>query len=108
MLMNVFAQEIEIGGAKIEGPLNDNIDSVGALISTILNFIYPLAGLILLVMLIWGGYSFMTSGGDPEKVQRARGVLTSSIIGFVLLILSFFIVRVIAFIFGLDGGLLFQ
>ena len=106
--MIVNAQEITIGGTKIVGPLDLKFATMGDVISTVLNFIFPFGALILLIMLIWGGYSFMTSQGDPEKVMGAKAKLTTSIIGFVLLVLSYFFVRVLAFVFKLDdGGILF-
>jgi hypothetical protein len=58
-------------------------------------------------MLIWGGYGYMTSAGDPEKIEGAKAKITTSIIGVVLLVLSLFLVRVVAFVFGLDDSLLF-
>lgn len=47
----------------------------------------------------------MTSGGVPEKVDGARGKITSGLIGFFLLVLSYFLVRFISFIFGLGEGI---
>jgi len=105
--MIVHAQELVIDGVKITGPLKKDIGTIGDLISVVLSFIFPFAALILLMMLIWGGYSFMMSGGDLENVAGAKAKITTAIIGFVLLVLSFFLVRVVAFVFGLDGSLLF-
>ena len=38
-------------------------------------------------MIIYGGYLWMTSGGEPDKKQRAQGTLTWSVVGLVFLYL---------------------
>ena len=100
-----LAQSLEISGTQIQGPLDSSVDSLGKIITKVLGFIMPLAGIVLLFVLISGGYDYMMSQGNAEKVKSAQGKITSGIIGFVLLIASFLIVRVIAMIFGLGGGI---
>lgn len=101
----MLAQSINVGGQSIEGPL-EGINTVGDLINTLMKFLIPLAGIILLLVLIWGGYDFMMSGGNPEKVKSAQAKITTGIIGFVLLVLAYLIVRIISFIFGLQTGII--
>ncbi len=76
--------------------------SLEAIFSNILNIAIALAGVLLFVMLIIGGFSFLTSGGDPEKVKKAGGILTWAIAGFVLLIASWFILRFLSQFTGID------
>lgn len=101
----MLAQNINVDGQSIEGPLK-GINTVGDLINTLMKFLIPLAGIILLLVLIWGGYDFLMSGGNPEKVKSAQAKITTGIIGFVLLVLSYLIVRIISFIFGLQTGII--
>lgn len=100
-----LAQKIEINGQSIEGPL-EGINNIGDLINRILPFLITFSGVILLLVLIWGGYDFITSQGDAQKVKSAQAKITTGIIGFVLLIISYLLVRLIAKIFGLEGGIL--
>ena len=93
--MNVYAQSLKIGDTEINGPLDSSISDIGSLISTILNFVFPFAAFILLIMLIWGGYTFMMSKGEPEQVMNAKAKITTSIIGFILLIALFVIMQYI-------------
>jgi len=104
MKNNLLAQSLSIGGQTIEGPLK-GIDNIGSLISTILSFLLPLAGIILLFVLISGGYDFMMSQGNPEKIKAGQAKITTGIIGFILLAVSYLMVRVISSIFGLGNGL---
>lgn len=100
----LLVQNISISGTEIKGPLDPNIQNLGGLISRILSFIIPLAGIVLLFVLIWGGFDYMMSQGNPEKVKSAQAKITTGLIGFFLLISSYLIVRVIAGIFGLGGA----
>ncbi|MEK7523178.1 MAG: hypothetical protein AAB569_06340, partial [Patescibacteria group bacterium] len=70
-----------------------------------LGFIMPMAGIILLFVLISGGYDYMMSQGNADKIKAGQAKITSGIIGFILLIASFLITRLIAAIFGLGGGI---
>ena len=102
----LLAQTVSFGGTEIKGPLDPKIQNLGDLISRILSFIIPLSGIVLLFVLIWGGYDYMMSQGNPEKIKSAQAKITTGIIGFFLLIGSYLIVRVIAGIFGLSTGIL--
>lgn len=103
--MKLLVQNITVGSQTITGPLK-NISTVGDIISRVLLFLFPAAGLVLLVVLIWGGFDFIQSEGNPEKVKSAWAKITAGIVGFILLVLSMLFVRLIAVIFGLDTGTL--
>lgn len=107
--MRLLTQTLNIGegggAVSIKGPLDSSVDSLGGMITKALSFIMPMAGIALLFVLISGGYDYMMSQGNPEKVKAGQAKITSGIIGFILLIASFLIVRVIAVIFGLGGGI---
>jgi len=102
--MKYLAQQIKINNQAIEGPLAFN--TLGEVISRVVNvFLIPIASVILLLVFIWAGYDLMMSGGNPEKIKSARAKITTGIIGIVLLVLSFFIVRVVEMIFGIRSGI---
>ncbi|MBI3620003.1 hypothetical protein HY214_02565 [Candidatus Roizmanbacteria bacterium] len=100
-----LAQDLTINGQTVTGPLV-GIMTVGQLVNRIITFLFPLASLILLVVLLWGGYDYMTSQGSPDKIKAAQAKITSGIIGFILLTVSYLAVKVIAFVFGLGSGIL--
>lgn len=104
-MKKLIVQRITINGNLIEGPLK-GIDTLADLINIIVKFVYPFAGILLFIYLVWGGYDYLLSQGNPEKVKGAQGKLTSAIIGFVLLFISYILVRIIALIFGLNSGVI--
>ena len=81
----VFAQEEE---PKKIGELFDVLDNV-------LQYIFPLAGLICVVFVIIGGYMWIVSSGDPSKVKQAQGTLTWAIFGLVFLLVVFAVLKVL-------------
>lgn len=99
-----FAQKMTIGGQEITGPLV-GINNVGDLIGEILKFLIPLAGIILLFVVIWGGYDLILSQGSAEKIKGAKAKITAGIIGFVLLVTSFLLIKLIERIFDLNTGI---
>jgi len=70
--------------------------------SNVLNIAVTLAGLILFIMLLVGGFNYLTSGGDPEKVKKASGTIANALVGFILLISSWFIIRLLSQFTGVD------
>ncbi|MFA6017207.1 MAG: hypothetical protein WC744_03920 [Patescibacteria group bacterium] len=104
-MKNLLAQSLNLGAQTINGPLDSSVDSLGAIITKALNFIMPMAGIILLFVLISGGYDYMMSQGNADKIKAGQAKITSGIVGFILLIISFLITRLIAAIFGLGGGI---
>lgn len=101
-----LAQKVCIGGQCVEGILDNKISTVGDLVNRIVQFLIPLAAVILLIVFIMGGYDFMMSQGSPEKIKSAQAKLTTGIIGLILLLLAFVIVRLISQILGLGGGII--
>lgn len=104
-MKNHLAQQINISGQPIEGPLR-GINTLGDLVNKVVELLIPLAGIILFFVLIWGGYDFLMSQGNPEKIKGAQAKITTGIIGFVLLIFAYVIVKLIAKIFSVGEGIL--
>lgn len=110
-MRQLFAQNFNIGGQEIQGPLNLGIDktpdqyTLADVIGKVTQFLFPLAAVILFFVLVWGGYDFLMSQGNADKVKSAQAKITTGLIGFFLLIISYVLTRIIASIFGLEGGL---
>ncbi|MFH1534374.1 MAG: hypothetical protein ABIF80_00130, partial [Patescibacteria group bacterium] len=55
-------------------------------------WILGLLGLIAVIMILIGGFKWMTAGGNEEKIESAKKLLTSAIIGLVIVLLAWAIV----------------
>mgnify|MGYP003592511220 CR=1 FL=1 len=79
----VFAQRNELV-APDEPP---RLESLLTGLDKVISYIFPIGVLVAVGMVIYGGYLWMTSGGEPDKKQRAQGTLTWSVVGLVFLYL---------------------
>jgi hypothetical protein len=61
----------------------------------VVSVVLGLAGIVLFIMLILGGFSYITSGGDPKKVESARNTLTYAIGGMIFIALAYLILKFI-------------
>lgn len=68
-----------------------DVDFKQALINFI-NFALGLLGLIALIMVLIGGFRWLISMGEEEKVAVAKKTISSALIGMVLVLLSWAIV----------------
>lgn len=105
MIKTVFAQDVNVNGMTIKGPLV-GFNSIADIINNVVPFIMSLAGVILFFVLMWGGFDYVTSQGAPEKLKSANAKITAGVIGFVILVLSFLITRVLSYIFGVGQGII--
>ena len=68
------------------------IYALEAMVANILNIIISVAGVVLLLMLIMGGFGYLTSGGDKEKAAKAKNTLTYTILGLLVILGAWLII----------------
>jgi len=71
------------------------IAGLGDMVTKVINYLFPIAGLVCLVFIIQGGYMWIVSAGNPESLKKAQGTLTWAIIGLVLTMIIFGILTVL-------------
>ncbi len=64
-------------------------------VSNVLMAIYGIVGVLAVVMIVVGGVKYMTSQGDPGKIQSAKNTIMYSIIGLVIVLAAFAITNFI-------------
>ncbi len=94
---NLFNQKIFGGGS---GTFSGTT-TLGDILTKFLPFLFPLVGLLLFVYLLFGGFSYLTSGGDPKGMEKAQGQITNAIVGFVIVFLAYWLVQIFEFIFNI-------
>lgn len=58
------------------------------MVSSAIQWVIGIAGLISAVFIIFGGISYMTSSGDPHKAQKAKQIIVYALIGLVIVALA--------------------
>jgi len=90
---------IDQGDMDVEDWMNSD-RSVGDIIIAIINIALSVFGILFTGMIIYSGYIWMFSGGNEEKVAKARKMLVSSVVGAVIIMMSFAITMLITSVVG--------
>lgn len=75
------------------------LDCIGPLIQTAIQLALSLVGTVSLLMIIYAGIKYITSGGG-KQVDEAKNILTYAIIGLVVVLVSVFIIYLVGGITG--------
>ncbi len=88
------------GGTDSEAPsqLCDLLDIVAKTIK----IIAPAAGIAFFLMLIYAGYKYIFSFGNPGGAGQARGAITTALIGVVVLLLVYAIFKSLELVTGIN------
>lgn len=81
-------------------PPAQGYSDLGAFVTNILTVSFIVAVLVVLIMLIWGAFEWITSGGDKEAVAKARNRIINALIGLAVLAVAFALFRVAGQILG--------
>lgn len=76
--------------------------TLGEFVNNFLVLVFGLGLLVVLVMLIWGAFEWITSGGDKEAVGKARNRIINALIGMAVLAIAFALARVAGQFTGLN------
>ena len=75
-------------------------DSTGAagiskFFSNLVTLVYSLAAIVLILMILWGAFDWITSEGDKEKLESAKRKLINAVIGIMLFAVAFAIIQIL-------------
>jgi hypothetical protein len=74
---------------------------IASIFNKVLPYVFAFAGVLLFLYLIAGGFSYMTSAGDPKKAKEAQSKITNALVGIILVLLAYILVQLVGKIFGL-------
>ncbi|MBI2002990.1 hypothetical protein HYT45_04075 [Candidatus Uhrbacteria bacterium] len=71
--------------------------SLATLVGTIISYAMGIIGTILLVLILYGGFLWMTAAGNEDQVTKAKDIIKNSVIGLIIIVLAYgiaqFVVR---------------
>ncbi len=85
--------QAEGGTAGINNPIGDNNMDAEDLIVRLLTGFLGILSLFALVMVIYGGFQYIYSAGNPEQVKKAKDTIVWALIGMAIAFLSLAIVN---------------
>lgn len=71
----------------VRGLPNTNDSSGGNdLLNNVLNLAYFVAGMVAVIVLIFAGFLYVTSNGDPGKTKTAKNTILYAVVGIIFVI----------------------
>jgi uncharacterized membrane protein len=77
--------------------------NISGLISKIIPYIFTIAGILLLIFFIASGFQFIFAAGDPKKMESAKAHITTALIGFIIIFVSYWLVQILGRIFNIPS-----
>lgn len=76
--------------------------TVAGIVTALITLVLVIAGVVFFFMLVWGGISWIMSGGDKAKTEAARNRITAALIGMIVLFSAWAIVQLIQTFLGIE------
>ena len=78
------------------------VNNLELMISNVVGFLTVFAGLFFIIQFVMASFSWVTSGGDSGKLQKARDKMVQGVLGLIIIISSYALIGLIGNIIGLD------
>jgi len=90
-------------GSTFGSPFGQTL-GLGDLVSVLLSNAFVLAGIILLFIFVAGGLSMVIGAGQdsPEKASKGKQATTSAVIGFIIIFVSYWIIKIVEILTEID------
>ncbi|MBI5405273.1 MAG: hypothetical protein HY976_03535 [Candidatus Kerfeldbacteria bacterium] len=83
----------------IPGLFSKTVDVDNSLFSRYIGAFYiffaGVAGIVAVVVMMWGGFHYITSAGNAQKMSQGREIINNAIIGLILLFTSYLLLNLI-------------
>ncbi|MBI3290915.1 hypothetical protein HYZ76_01375 [Candidatus Falkowbacteria bacterium] len=58
-------------------------------VMNVINVLLGFLGILAIIIILWGGFRWLTSGGNEEKVGEAKKIITAGIIGLIIIFTAY-------------------
>ena|SRR3989338_2749690 len=88
---SVRAQEINVYLNQLASPLgyNANPQDIRVIVANIIRIALGLLGIVAVVIILIGGFTWMTAGGSEEKVEKAKQWIGYGIVGLAIILAAY-------------------
>ncbi len=76
--------------------------TVVSILQGVIRFILVVAFVLAFIFLLIGGIRWITAGGDEKGVEKARGMITAALIGLVVVLIAFALIKLVEAFFGVS------
>lgn len=100
-LLVISAPAVAMAQNELYNPLGKDAD-VTTVIGRLITSILGITGSIALLMFVYGGFLWLISAGNPDMVKKGKEVMKWAVLGLVVIVLAYTIVR--AIVTALESG----
>lgn len=75
--------------------------TIPEIVPVVIRVIFVVAALVALIFLVVGGIKWITAGGDKAATESARGTITSALVGLMVVLAAYAIIRLVELFFGI-------
>lgn len=90
--------------AAITGP-STSITSIGQLVSSAMVIVYGVVGIALFAYFVYGGYLWLTSTGNPDKIKKATDTMLNAVIGTIIVVFAYLATTIVSRFLGFNFGI---
>lgn len=84
---------LDAKGVGCNSDIQQGATGINDIITDIVNIFSVIVGIVSVIMIIYGGFRYVTSGGDAGSVSNAKNTIIYALIGLVVVALAQFIVQ---------------
>lgn len=84
------------------GPDPAGLDQIEQVFSSVISVIVGLGFIALLVMIVFAGFKYLMSGGDPKAIAAAHQTVTWALLGIIFMAFAWLMLQLIKAFTGID------
>ncbi|MBU1612949.1 hypothetical protein KKC87_00765 [Patescibacteria group bacterium] len=96
--------ELAQGLQVIEEPLGLPTTDIRLIVANVIRAALGLVGIVMVVLIIYAGFLWMTAGGNEEQITRAKKMIINAVIGLAIILSAYSIVLFAMRLLGIGTG----
>ncbi|MBI3980488.1 hypothetical protein HY345_00650 [Candidatus Microgenomates bacterium] len=98
MIFQIFGNINNPYSGTYQGGIRTGTFGLIFFLNNIVKLAFVVGGLIVFINLIVAGFQFMQSGGEAKNIESAWNKIWQSLIGLVIMVISFLLISLVSFI----------
>lgn len=84
------------------GPDPAGLNEIEQIVGNVISVVVGMGFIAMLVLLIWAGFKYITSGGEPKAIQAAHQTITWALLGILFMAITWLILQLIFTFTGIN------
>lgn len=92
----------QTGGYNTTGDISAQGSTLELIMTNVVTVLTIVGGIMFVLYFILGALQWVSASGDKGKIEKAKGMLTNSAIGLIVIVLSYSIIWIVGKVLGLE------